>query len=379
MSNPVSFEDLSLADGELFHDYKGVAYTMPEPLAPLADTHGHLTSFRELDPAVTLVRAALAGVRLLVVPIDPIDDVPRRWESVPALLSWLDEQIERARAGLAVCAEHGFVPPAFEGYDVPDLLDNVRIVAGAHPYGAEKFDDEVMARLRELLASPRCVGVGEFGLDYGPSSTVPYPVQEEVFRTHLRLAGELGLPVQLHIRDAANDVRCGAHRDAARILEEEGVPEAGCDLHCFTSGIKVLEGFTRLDCRIAFGATSSRRPTAPTWRRCPCAARSASPRWSASPPRLSPTCARRAGAARVRRPTTPSGATPARSSRDSGGPSRHPFGFRPHFSASLGCRPALMSAGKKCGRFCVPGESSARAVSASAHKCAHRVRSGPHS
>ena len=253
MSNPVSFEDLSLADGELFHDYKGVAYTMPEPLAPLADTHGHLTSFRELDPAVTLVRAALAGVRLLVVPIDPIDDVPRRWGSVSELLSWLDEQVERDRAGVAACAEHGFVPPAFEGYDAPDLLDSVRIVAGAHPYGAEKFDDDVMARLRELLASPRCVGVGEFGLDYGPSSTVPYPVQEEVFRAHLRLAGELGLPVQLHIRDAANDVRCGAHRDAARILEEEGVPEAGCDLHCFTSGIRVLESFTRLDCRIAFG------------------------------------------------------------------------------------------------------------------------------
>ena len=74
-----------------------------------------------------------------------------------------------------------------------------------------------------------------------------------MFRAHLRLAKELGLPVQLHIRDAANDVRCGAHRDAARILEEEGVPEAGCELHCFTSGIKVLEGFTRLDCRIAFG------------------------------------------------------------------------------------------------------------------------------
>ena len=149
----IALDDLALADGELFHDHKGAACPMPAPLVPLADTHGHLTSFRELDPAVALVRAALAGVRLLVVPIDPIDDVPRRWESVPALLSWLDEQVERARAGLAACAEHGFVPPAFEGYDAPDLLDSVRIVAGAHPYGAEKFDDDVMARLRELLAS----------------------------------------------------------------------------------------------------------------------------------------------------------------------------------------------------------------------------------
>lgn len=253
MPEPIALDDLKLADGELFHDRKGAPCPAPTPLAPLADTHGHLTSLREHDPAMAVVRAALAGVRLLVVPVDPIDDVPGRWESVPSLLGWLEGQLDLARACLAECAERGLVPPAFEGYDAPDLLDNVRIVAGAHPYGASEFDDDAMARLRELLASPRCVGVGEFGLDYGPYNKVPYPVQEEAFRRHLRLANELGLPVQLHIRDAANDIRCGAHTDAARILEEEGVPEAGCDLHCFTSGIKVLESFTRLDCHIAFG------------------------------------------------------------------------------------------------------------------------------
>ena len=59
MSQIAALDDLTLADGELFHDHKGTACPMPAPLAPLADTHGHLTSFRELDPAVTLVRAAL--------------------------------------------------------------------------------------------------------------------------------------------------------------------------------------------------------------------------------------------------------------------------------------------------------------------------------
>ena len=147
MSQLSALDDLTLADHELFHDYKGTAWPMPAPLAPLADTHGHLTSFREHDPAAAIARAALAGVRLLVVPVDPIDDIPRRWESVPVFLSWLDEQVETARGLLADAAEKGFVPPVFEGVDAPELLDNVHIVAGAHPYGAEVFDDDAKARL----------------------------------------------------------------------------------------------------------------------------------------------------------------------------------------------------------------------------------------
>ncbi len=254
MPEPIALDDLTLADGELFHDRKGRACPVPAPAAPLADTHGHLTSLREHDPALAIARAALVGVRLLVVPVDPVSDVPRKWPDVPSLLAWLDEQVELARACLDECAERGFVPPSFEGYeDVPDLVDNVRIVAGAHPYGAPDLDDEAMSRLRELLASPRCVGAGEFGLDYGPYNEVPYQVQEDAFRRQLRLAHELDLPVELHIRDAAGDVRGEAHLDAVRIMSEEGVPGRGCDLHCFTSGLKAMEDFTRLGCHVAFG------------------------------------------------------------------------------------------------------------------------------
>ena len=75
----IALDDLMLADGELFHDRKGAVCDWPRPLAPLADTHGHLTSFRAHDPAMALVRAALAGVRLLVVPVDPVSDIPRKW------------------------------------------------------------------------------------------------------------------------------------------------------------------------------------------------------------------------------------------------------------------------------------------------------------
>ncbi|MBO7674365.1 MAG: TatD family hydrolase [Atopobiaceae bacterium] len=241
---------------ELFHTKKGKLVEVPAPLAPLADTHGHLTSFRSLDPAQAVARAALAGVRLLVVPVDPADDVP----DVPAFLAWFADVRSRAADLLRDSAAQGDVPPVFAGYDdVPDLIENTHIVAGIHPYGAQRFMDDpsVRARLEALLALDACVGVGEFGLDYGPWNKLAPDVQIAAFREQLRIAHRHGLPVELHLRDAVGDEQAQAHADALRVLAEEGVPQAGCDLHCFTSGPDVMEPFVELGCRIAFGGAAT--------------------------------------------------------------------------------------------------------------------------
>lgn len=248
-----SLDALTLEDGHLFHDRKGRPRPLPEPLGPLADSHGHLTAFRRHDPSIALCRAALAGVRLLVVPVDMVDEIPSPFETPQALLGWLDEQVERARERLAECAGHGLVPPEFDGPAVPELLDNVHIVAGAHPYGADRLDAEALQRLDALLDSPRCVGVGEIGLDFGPYNELAADVQERAFRMQLRVAHERDLPVELHIRDNPEDESCAAHALAARVLAEEGVPRRGCDLHCFTQGPEVMRPFVELGCHIAFG------------------------------------------------------------------------------------------------------------------------------
>lgn len=258
MPETVVLDHLTYEDGELFHERSGSPCSIPVPLAPLADTHGHLTCFRLHDPALALARAALSGVRMLVIPLDVVSDVPERWPTVSSLLSWLDEQIEIARECLDEAASAGCEPPVFKGYeDVPALLDNIYFVAGAHPYGAEQFDDAAEDRLRELLADPRCVGVGEIGLDYGPYNRVSMDAQHSAFRRQLRVAHELELPVELHLRDASIDLNYGAHVDAAHILKEEGVPAQGCDLHCFTSDVRVMEYFTSMGCHVAFGGAST--------------------------------------------------------------------------------------------------------------------------
>lgn len=257
MSQPRVLDHLMLEDGELFHDSKGRSCPVPTPLAPLADTHGHLGSLKLHDPALALARAALAGVRLLVVPIDPVDEFPRKWKDARELEDFLDTHIQIAGDCLAEASDRGFACPVFDGWDVPDLLNNVRIVAGTHPYGAAGYDDAAEALTRELLASGRAVGVGEIGLDFGPYNEVAPEVQVDAFRRQLRLANEFDLPAELHIRDAAGDAGCTAHRMAADILREEGVPAAGCDLHCFTSNKHVMEDYKQLGCHIAYGGAAT--------------------------------------------------------------------------------------------------------------------------
>lgn len=252
-----TLDALTLEDGALFHSGKGAPVEMPAPLAPLADSHGHLTHFREHDPAEELARAAVAGVRLLVVPLDSVGDARDARAVLDDLSRWQEELPERLHE---LRETAGLVPRDVAGFECRDGLDwplDLRIVGGVHPYGALLLDDEAQRQLEILLADERCVGVGEFGLDVGPWSELPLEVQEPAFRQQLRLAHAHGLPVELHLRDEEDGVHASAHDLTLRILEEEGVPEAGCDLHCFTSDAQVMQPFVELGCHIAFGGAAT--------------------------------------------------------------------------------------------------------------------------
>lgn len=244
-------DDLTMSDGVLFHTAKGAPRDWPLPLAPLADTHGHLMTFHRHDPAMAIARAALAGVCLLVVPVDPTGDDPDPAAFAESLAGWRG----RAQALLDGFRDQGLVPPDFgaraRGLSLPT---SVATIAGAHPYGAADLD-KVLSTLDAYLGQGTCLGVGEIGLDY--SCDVDRGVQQDAFRVQLRLAIDRDLPVELHIRDDRADETCAAHRDALAILEREGLPRRGCDLHCFTSGVDVMRPFVELGCRVAFGGAAT--------------------------------------------------------------------------------------------------------------------------
>lgn len=243
---------LTREDACLFHDAKGAPIQVPQAPVAVADTHGHLTHFRQHNPAAALARASLAGVGLLGVPVDPTED-----GSDPSwLLGALDAWTQNAATCIDELISWGVSPVQDDPYA---LLQHVHLWAGVHPYGAARFNASVAAHraFEQLLASSRAVGIGEFGLDYGPYNRCDPVEQRKAFCEQLRLAHELGLPAQLHIRDAEGDERATAHVEAAQILEELGVPAAGCDLHCYTSNEAVMRPFVEMGCSVAFGGAAT--------------------------------------------------------------------------------------------------------------------------
>lgn len=98
---------------------------------------------------------------------------------------------------------------------------------GIHPHEADGHADLGEAVLLEAAAHPRVIGIGETGLDYYYDHS-DRQVQQELFRTHIRVARETGLPLIVHTRDAEDDT--------TRIIEEEmGKGAFPALIHCFTA------------------------------------------------------------------------------------------------------------------------------------------------
>lgn len=96
--------------------------------------------------------------------------------------------------------------------DHPDVYAAVAV----HPTEVGGLRDEDYAELERLAEDPRCVAVGETGLDYYWDRTTPAE-QQEHFRRHIELAKRVGKALMIHDRDA--------HEDVLRVLREEGPPE----------------------------------------------------------------------------------------------------------------------------------------------------------
>ena len=133
------------------------------------------------------------------------------------------EVLERARAaGVALVVDVATtVAGARTTLERAEREDGVYACLGVHPH--EAGDPADLEKLRELLAHPKAVAVGETGLDYF-RDYAPHDAQQRLFAAQLTLAHETGKPVVIHTRAADDDTR-------TRLLAHEG----DVILHCFSS------------------------------------------------------------------------------------------------------------------------------------------------
>ena len=98
---------------------------------------------------------------------------------------------------------------------------------GIHPHEADAHADLGAEALRQASADARVIAIGETGLDYYYDHS-DRQVQQDLFRVHIGVARETGLPIVIHTRDAEDDT--------LRILTEEMATGAFPALiHCFTA------------------------------------------------------------------------------------------------------------------------------------------------
>ncbi len=113
--------------------------------------------------------------------------------------------------------------------------------AGVHPHHAKDCDARTVDALRALAAESNVVAIGECGLDFNRDFS-PRDVQEKWFEAQLELAAEVGLPVFLHERDAAERMLA--------ILSKHRPKLAGGVVHCFTGTPDDAERYLALDLHI---------------------------------------------------------------------------------------------------------------------------------
>ena len=165
----------------------------------IIDTHCHLDDSRYDDLDEVYKKAHKANVQAFIIPgADP---------------KTLHKAIE-------ICESH----------------KNTFFAVGVHPYDMDEYDRDF---LQKYITHPKCVAVGECGLDYyrlpddEKEKEIVKNKQKEIFIDQIDLANKYNKPLIVHIRDAS--------KDSLDILQKYADKKNGGVLHCFNASPILLD------------------------------------------------------------------------------------------------------------------------------------------
>ena len=119
--------------------------------------------------------------------------------------------------------------------ELSETYSEVYFAVGVHPYDAKNYNKDF---LKEFVSHPKCVAIGECGLDYFrlPESQEDIikekDLQKKVFIDQIEWAKELNLPLIVHVRESSDD---------SLELLEKYAGEMGGVLHCYNAHEALLK------------------------------------------------------------------------------------------------------------------------------------------
>lgn len=128
-----------------------------------------------------------------------------------------------------------------------EKYDGVYFTAGFHPTELKSYKEGDLDAIADLTFHKKCVAIGEIGLDYHYPDT-DKPMQTEIFLRQLDIAEKLGMPVQIHSRDCAEDM--------FNILKQRR-QTCGAMMHCYSHSAEIATELEKLGMYFSFGGTST--------------------------------------------------------------------------------------------------------------------------
>lgn len=112
--------------------------------------------------------------------------------------------------------------------ELAERYDFVYAAVGWHPEDMDKLTEDGYRELEVLAEHPKCLAIGEIGLDYYWDDTHKAE-QKELFRRQIELALQLNKPVIVHDREA--------HGDSLEIVRDYS--ELRGVFHCFSGSVEM--------------------------------------------------------------------------------------------------------------------------------------------
>lgn len=159
-----------------------------------------------------------------------------------------DEDRKEVLDGLAAC---GICRVINSGSDLGACRQTIKLMEqypfiygslGIHPCDTKDLTEEDMDWLARQSQMEKCVAIGEIGLDYYWDEP-ERETQKKWFERQLRLAQEVGLPVVIHSREAA--------QDTVDLMRAEHAERSGGVIHCYSYSKELARTF--LDMNFYFG------------------------------------------------------------------------------------------------------------------------------